>query len=57
MSEEMKLQLFEKMLKLEALANTVTYDHHDYNEQANGAFEMLQILGIGREYIRWSEGK
>lgn len=57
MSEEMKLKLFEKMLQLEHKSEKVTYDHHNYFEQSNGAFAMLQVLGLDREYIRWSEGK
>lgn len=57
MSEETKLKLFEKMLKLERLAEVTTYDNRNYFEQANGAYEMLEVLGLGREYIRWSDGK
>lgn len=57
MTEDMKLRLFEKVLLLERLGNTATYDNRDYFEQANGAFEMLVVLGLGTEYIRWSDGK
>lgn len=57
MTEEMKMKLFNEMLKLETLANTKTYDGHDYLEQLNGAYAMLELLGISTEYIRWSEGK
>ena len=54
MTEEKKLRLFEQMLNLEQMAEGTTYDGRDYFEQAEGAFKMLEILGIGREYIRWS---
>ena len=57
MAEEMKLKLFEKMLELEHKSEQVTYDNRDYFEQADGAFTMLQVLGLDREYIRWSDGK
>ena len=57
MTEEMKIKLFEKLLKLEQLAETPTFDNRNYFEQANGAYEMLEVLGLGREYIKWSEGK
>lgn len=57
MSEEMKLKLFQQVLELEHKSETITYDHRNYFEQANGAFSMLQVLGLGTEYIRWSEGK
>lgn len=57
MTEEMKLKLFEKELELERLASKETYDGRNYNAEASGAFQMLDILGIGREYIRWAEGK
>lgn len=45
------------MLELEHLAEKTTYDHHNYNEQADGAFKMLEVLGLEREYINWSFGK
>lgn len=57
MTEEMEISLFEKMLNLEHLAERGTYDGRNYFEQASGAYEMLTILGIGNEYIKWSEGK
>ena len=57
MSEEMKMRAFEEMLRLETLANRPTYDGRDYNEQSDGAFAILDVLGLGSEYIRWSEGK
>ena len=57
MTEEIKRKLFEKMLRLEHLSEVKTYGNRDYFEQANGAFAMLEILGLGSEYIRFSEGK
>ena len=61
MTEEMKLKLFERMLNLEKLGETQTngklFDHANYIEKSNGAYEMLRILGLDREYIRWSYGK
>ena len=57
MDEEVKAKLFGRMLELEHLAGATTYDGRDYNEQADGAFQMLQILGLGSEYINWAIGK
>lgn len=57
MTEEMKLKLFEGMLRLEKLSQTPTFDGRDYNEQANGAYGMLQILGINLEYLKWADDK
>ena len=57
MTEEKKIALFKVMLELEHKAEVPTYDNRDYYEQANGAFLILQALGLGREYIRWAEGK
>ena len=57
MEESTKMKLFDEMLRLETLANSKTYDGRDYFEQAEGAYNMLQVLGLGGEYIRWSEGK
>lgn len=54
MNEKTKIALFEKMLQLEDLAGVKTYDHRDYFEQAEGAYAMLTILGLDKEYIRWS---
>ena len=54
MKKEKKLELFEKMLEIEQLAIVQTYDNHNYNEMANGAYAMLEVLGLGREYINWS---
>lgn len=53
MTEEMKLNLFKMMLSLEEMADGQTYDGHNYYEQANGAYAMLKVLGLGSEYIRW----
>lgn len=57
MTDEIKMALFRQMLIFESKASIQTYDHCDYNEMANGAFEMLTILGLDREYIRWADGK
>ena len=57
MTEDMKLELFKAVLELEHLAEAHTFDHRDYAEQSNGAFLMLQILGLDHEYIKWSFGK
>lgn len=57
MTKEQKEGIFNVMLQLEKLAEKKTYDGHDYNEQANGSFAILQAPGIGREYIRWSDNK
>lgn len=57
MTQNTKAKLFEEMLRLETLAGKKTYDGRNYFEQADGAFAMLEILGLDSEYIRWSEGK
>jgi len=57
MTNEKKTELFKKMLELEHLAERETYDGRDYNEQAEGAFEILTILGLGSEYVNWAIGK
>lgn len=58
MTDEMKVKLFEIMLKLEHLGEKHnTFDGHDYLEQSNGAFKMLLALGFAKEYINWSIGK
>lgn len=57
MSNELKMQLFEKMEELYQLGNTTTYDGRNYFEQSEGAYAMLTILGIQREYIKWSVSK
>ena len=56
-TNEMKYKLFEKMLELEHLGETKTYDGRNYAEQSNGAYKMLQTLGLDTEYIHWSFGK
>ena len=53
----MKEKLFNKMLELEHLGEEKTYDNHNYVEQSNGAFHMLALLGLDKEYIEWSFGK
>lgn len=57
MTNEMKMALFNKVLELEHLGEVETFDHHNYVEQSNGAYAMLQILGLNKEYIQWSFGK
>jgi hypothetical protein len=57
MTEEMKNNLFENMLRLEHLSDKQTYDNRNYFEQADGAFQMLKIMGLSKEYIEWSYGK
>lgn len=57
MTTEMKTKLFEKMLELEHLGEVKTYDGRNYCEQANGAYAMLQVLGLDKEYIEWSYRK
>lgn len=56
-TQEMKMEMFAKVLELENLSATKTYDGHDYYEQADGAFQILQILGLESEYIEWAEGR
>ena len=53
----MKEKLFNKLLELEHLAEANTFDGRNYYEEANGAFQMLCILGLAKEYIKWSYGK
>ena len=57
MEKDLKEKLFEKMLYLEHMGEETTYDGRDYIEQSNGAFEMLKVLGLDKEYIHWSFGK
>lgn len=57
MNKQIKLELFEKMLELEKLANEKTYDGRNYFEQSEGFYKSLVILGLNYEYIRWSVGK
>lgn len=63
MTEEIKIKLFEDMLNLEKMAELQSegklskFVHTNYNQKANGFYEALEIMGIGAEYVRWSEGK
>lgn len=57
MSKEVKIQLFEKMEELYRIGSKETYDGRNYFEQSEGAYAMLKILGIDREYIKWSIAK
>ena len=56
-TEEMKLKIFKTMLWLEHLAEIETYDGIDYAARAHGAAEIVNVLGLSGEYIRWSYGK
>ncbi len=57
MSEGAKIKLFEQMLELEHLAEAKTFDGRDYFEQSEGAFKMLQAMGLNSEYVNWAIGK
>lgn len=50
-------EAFTTMLVLEHKATERAYDNKDYNEQAEGAFKILQALGLARDYIKYSYGK
>jgi len=55
MTNEMKIKLFEKVLELEHKIRI--FDNEKYFEQLNGAWAMIEILGLGSEYIKWAIGK
>ena len=64
MTEELKLKMFEKVLEMEHLAERQQEgkiygpdNARDWFSESEGAYKMLDILGLGREYIRWSVGK
>lgn len=53
-----KTKLFEKMLELEHLAYKDNPQHTERSyDQMNGAFLMLDAIGLGSEYIHWACGK
>lgn len=60
-TKEMKMKLFERVLWLEHMGEDQgdgkLFDHSDYIAESNGAYSMLEVLGLGREYIRWAVGK
>lgn len=56
-TNEMKEEMFKKMLEFEHLAEKQTFDGIDYNDKANGMFVAFEIMGIGSEYIEWAVGK
>ena len=56
-TEEQKMAMFKKVLEMETLAERPNYGVHNYAEQADGAFLMLDILGLGKEYIEWAYKK
>lgn len=57
LTEEMKLEMFEKMLEYEHMAERGTYDGVNYCTMADGMYEAFRIMGIASEYIAWSFGK
>lgn len=57
MDEKTKIELFEQVLRFTKLSMETTYDYLDYYSMAEGAFRMLSVLGIDKEYIQWSIGK
>ena len=56
-SEEKKIEMFTKCLEYETLFSIKTYDNEDYYALSEGAFNIIDILGLGSEYINWSYGK
>ena len=56
-TEETKIKLFEKVLEKEHLAEVTTYNSRAYKAESDGAYEMLEVLGLHTEYIRWAIGK
>ena len=61
MTDDMKIKLFEKMLWLEHMSELYCdgklYDKVDYWSECNGAFRMLEVIGLNTEYIYWAIGK
>lgn len=57
MNKNDKIRAFEKVLELEHLAEAKTFDGRNYFEQADGAFKVLEALGLGGEYIEWAFNK
>ena len=60
-TDEMKTKMFEKVLEYEKLAIKQDYygsiELTDYHDKSDGAFNILEILGLGGEYVKWSYGK
>jgi hypothetical protein len=56
-TEAQKMAMFKKVLEMETLAERPNYGVHNYAEQSDGAFQMLGILGLGKEYIEWAYKK
>lgn len=56
-TDAQKERLFTTMLNLEDMASHPTFDFRNYHDMANGFYQALEILGIGKEYVRWSENK
>lgn len=57
MTCEEKTKLFQTMLDIEHKEQDNQHYTTEYFHQANGAFAMLQALGISSEYINWAIGK
>lgn len=61
MTQAEKEMLFQQMLSLEhkreLYCDGKLYDNVDYWSMAEGAYKMLQAIGIGTEYINWAIGK
>lgn len=57
-TKEMKQKLFDKLLWLEQMAQEQQagklYDHRDYYSESEGAYQMIELLGLGKEYMHWS---
>lgn len=55
--KEKKMEMFQTMYELEALAATTTFNGRNYFEQSEGFYKALTALGWGKEYIKWSHEK
>lgn len=63
-TKEMKQKLFERMLWMEHMGEAQQEGKifgpdnvRDWFSESEGAFKMLEVLGLGKEYIRWAIGK
>lgn len=54
---EKKQEMFQMLLELENKSEIETFDNRNYLSESTGAFLMLQILGLEKEYINWAVGK
>ena len=57
MTKEQKIKCFEKTEEFYELASGKTYDGVNYFDRSEGAYAILKILGIDKEYIKWSHEK